>query len=415
MSEAEKVVRMTDDFSLPFCQLKLQMLFNAESGRNVGNGIVDVMFKAAVEDTRSKGSNWVGFVGLMSQDIIRQIRERAERALFSIPLFEEQLEAHGHPGTAKSLETAKLYLTIIEKLAYSVPEAGVQSVAPILVEKMDLLLHRLVIMQTNFNNVTMNRHGAATTQILQSRSNFERSLAFWFSAFLRMIVIHRSAFTMPSPAPRANGLQEQSRLLISILCISLARLPDSVIRLFPAADYFPHPIPSQGYRPCPGILLQTHALDVAASLIDTFPDEARQQCARFLKEKCPPFLQYQNDSRFIYLLGPMSDAAALNSLQAASLPSPAAGGSTPTPTPSSALPGAPSNPQPTAMTPAVTSASLSEGINCVASHLRLQYRGRAMGPYPVRPWELLEDAAPIVGVNDTAVNLKYFDARRVRA
>lgn len=270
-------------------------------------------------------------------------------------------------------------------------------------------------MQTNFNNVTMNRHGAATTQILQSRSNFERSLAFWFSAFLRMIVIHRSAFTMPSPAPRANGLQEQSRLLISILCISLARLPDSVIRLFPAADYFPHPIPSQGYRPCPGILLQTHALDVAASLIDTFPDEARQQCARFLKEKCPPFLQYQNDSRFIYLLGPMSDAAALNSLQAASLPSPAAGGSTPTPTPSSALPGAPSNPQPTAMTPAVTSASLSEGINCVASHLRLQYRGRAMGPYPVRPWELLEDAAPIVGVNDTAVNLKYFDARRVRA
>ncbi|KAE8139634.1 mediator of RNA polymerase II transcription subunit 12 [Aspergillus pseudotamarii] len=399
MSEAERVVRMTDDFSLPFCQLKLQMLFNAESSRTVGNGIVDVMFKAAVEDTRSKGSNWVGFVGLMSQDVIRQ---RAERALFSIPLFEEHLEAHGPSGTAKSLETAKLYLTIIEKLAYSVPEAGVQSVAPVLVEKMDLLLHRLVIMQTNFNNVTANRHGAATTQILQSRSNFERALAFWFSAFLRMIVIHRSAFTAPSPAPKLNGLQEQSRLLTSTLCISLARLPDSVIRLFPAADYFPHPIPSQGYRPCPGILLQTHALDVAASLIDTFPDEARQHCARFLKERCPPFLQYQNDSRFIYLLGPMSDAAALNSLQAASLPSPAAGGSTPTPTPP-------------AITPAGTSASLSEGINCVASHLRLQYRGRVMGPYPVRPWELLEDAAPIVGVNDTAVNLKYFDARRVRA
>ena len=75
MSEAEKVVRMTDDFSLPFCQLKLQMLFNAETGRNVVNGIVDVMFKAAVEDTRSKGSNWVGFVGLMSLDVIRQVRK----------------------------------------------------------------------------------------------------------------------------------------------------------------------------------------------------------------------------------------------------------------------------------------------------------------------------------------------------
>jgi mediator of RNA polymerase II transcription subunit 12 len=228
-------------------------------------------------------------------------------------------------------------------------------------------------------------------------------------------VIHRAAFSASSLAPKPSGLQEQSRLLISIFCISLARLPDRVIHLFPAADYFPHPIPSQGYRPCPGILLQTHALDVAASLIDTFPDEARQQCARFLKEKCPPFLQYQNDSRFIYLLGPRSDTAALNSLQPASLPSPAAGGSTPTPTPSSALPSGPSNAQTSAIAPTGISNGLSEGVNCVASHLRLQYRGRVMGPYPVRPWELLEDAAPIVGVNDTAVSLKYFDARRVRA
>ncbi|KAE8350277.1 mediator of RNA polymerase II transcription subunit 12 [Aspergillus coremiiformis] len=413
ISEAEKVVRMTDDFSLPFCQLKLQMLFNAESGRNGGNGIVDVMFKAAVEDTRSKGSNWIGFVGLMSQDVIRQIRERAERALFSIPLFEEHPD--GTTNNSKSLETAKLYLTIIERLSYSVPDAGVQFVGPVLVEKMDLLLHKLVVMQTNLNNVTTNRQSTATSQVLQSRPNFERALAFWFSALLRMIVIHRAAFNMISLAPKPSGLQEQSRLLISILCISLARLPDNVIRLFPTADYFPRPMPSQDYRPCPGILLQTHALDVAASLIDTFPDEARQQCARFLKDKCPPFLQYQNDSRFIYLLGPMNDSASLNSLQPASLPSPVAAGSTPTPTPSNSLLGGPPNPQTLSLAMAGPSTGLSEGINCVASHLRLQYRGRVRGPYPVRPWELLEDAAPIVGVNDTAVSLKYFDARRVRA
>ncbi|KAE8151928.1 hypothetical protein BDV25DRAFT_151988 [Aspergillus avenaceus] len=415
LSEPEKVVRMTDDFSLPFCQLKLQTLFNAESNGNTGNGIVDVMFKAAVEDTRAKGSNWVGFVGLMSQDVVRQIRERAERGFFSIPLFEDRLDAHAPSAAqgAKSLETAKLYLTIIERLAYSVPESGVQSVAPILVEKMDLLLHKLVIMQTNLNSVVANRQGTATSQMLQYRSYFERALAFWFSALLRMIIIHRAAFTAQSLAPKPSGLQEQSRLLTSILCISLARLPDNVIRIFPTADYFPHPVPSQGHRACPGILLQTHALDVAALLIDTFPDEARQQCARFLKEKCPPFLQYQNDTRFIYLLGPMSDAPSLNNLPPASLPSPAAGGSTPTP--SSNLSGGLSNTQTPAVAPTGISTTLSEGVNCVASHLRLQYKGRVMGPYPVRPWELLEDAAPIVGVNDTAVNLKYFDARRVRA
>lgn len=227
-----------------------------------------------------------------------------------------------------------------------------------------------------------------------------------------MIVIHRSAFNVSGLVPKAT-VQDQSRLLVSIFCVSLARLPTNVLRLFPSADYFPHPIPSEGYRPCPGILLQTHALDIAASLIDTFPDESRQQCTRFLKEKCPPFLQFQNDSRFLYLLGPIPDGGSSNVPPPASLPSPAAAAaSTPTPTPSGNLPMGSTNSQ-----ASTTASSLPTGISedSVVSRLRLQYRGRTLGPYPVRPWELLEDAAPIVGVNDTAVNLKFFDARRIRA
>ncbi|KAI9927995.1 hypothetical protein ASPWEDRAFT_42159 [Aspergillus wentii DTO 134E9] len=414
MSEAERVISMTNDFSLPFCQLKLQVLFNAESGEEIGNGIVDVMFKAAVADSRAKKSNWAGLVSLMSQSAVRQIRERAEKGFFSVPLFENSADDHSSStaDNSSSLETAKLYLTIIEELAYSIPEAGVSSIAPILVEKMDFLLHRLIIMQTNFSNFAENRHGVAADKAIQSRSNFERTLAFWFSALLKMVVIHRSAFnTSPSLAPKPNSLQDQSRLLISIFCISLSRLPDNALRLFPTANYFPHPVQPESYRPCPGILLQTHALDVAASLIDTFPDEARHQCTRFLKEKCPPFLQHQNDSRFLYLLGPVADTTSLNPSQPASAPSPAASGSASTPTPSGNLPGGTSALQ----QPVAPLSGMSETSNCVASRLRLQCRGRVIGAYPVRPWELLEDAAPIMGANDTAVNLGYFDARRIRA
>lgn len=65
---------MTSDFSLPFCQLKLQMLFNAASGEEVKDGVVDVMFKAAVADSRSNRSNWIGLVALMNQDAVRQVR-----------------------------------------------------------------------------------------------------------------------------------------------------------------------------------------------------------------------------------------------------------------------------------------------------------------------------------------------------
>ncbi|KAF7125224.1 hypothetical protein CNMCM5793_001333 [Aspergillus hiratsukae] len=416
ISVAEKVIELTNDFSLPFCQLKLQLLFNAEAKGDVRNEIVDVMFKAAVADSRSRRSNWVGLVRLMSHDAVRQIRERAEKNFFAIPLFEEPPDGCSSfaADNSSSFETAKLYLTIIEKLAYSIPDAGSQAVVPVLAEKMDSLLQRFTSMQTYYSGAAELSHGIDAEQMIRSRAQFERALAFWFSALLRMIVLHRTAFSVPSAALRPSAVPEQTRLLISIFCITLARLPDNVLRLFPTADYFPHSMRAGDCRPCPGILLQTHALDVAASLIDTFPDEARHQCARYLREKCPPFARVQNDSRFLYLLGPLGDSPSSNLTLPVSLPSPAASGSTPAPTPSGNLSGGPSYSQQPALVTSGVPTGLPDGLNCGASHLCLQYRGRAIGAYPVRPWELLEDAAPIVGANDTAVSLGYFDARRVR-
>ncbi|KXG45781.1 Mediator complex, subunit Med12 [Penicillium griseofulvum] len=405
LSKVEKLACMTDDFSLPFCQLKLQVLFHADSGSEDRTNIVDAMFKTAVSDCRAHRLHWVELVALMSPDAVRQIRERAEKEFFSIPLLEEPIgEIPGSPDKLGSLETAKMYLTIIEELASSIPDSGAPSVAPVLVEKMDSLLHKII---------TMHSSAPAKGMTNTSRANFERALAFWFSALLRMIVLHRSAFAQPPAALKTNPLHEQLRLLTSIFCIALSRLPGDVLRLFPAADYFPHPAPAEGFRPCPGILLQTHALDVAASLIDVFPEEVRQQCARFLKEKCPSFVPFMNDSRFLYLLGPMIDQYSANAQQV-SAPSPAASGSTPTQSPALfSIVGSS-----TAQQSVPAASGLSTGLpdsNCMANRLRLQHRGRVVGPYPVRPWELLEDAAPFLGVNDTAVNLGFFDARRVRA
>ncbi|KAL3472657.1 hypothetical protein BJX99DRAFT_272789 [Aspergillus californicus] len=416
-SQAEKVILMNNDFSLPFCQLKLQLLFNAKAGNDVKNNIVDVMFKAAVADSRSKRSHWVGLVNLMSQDAARQIRERAESSFFSVPLFDESLDDPSASATStdpSSIENAKLYLTIIEKLAHSIPEAGVQSMAPLLVERLDLLFQKLITMQTSSNGFPETRHLISSGPVAHTRFNFERSLTFWFSALLRMTVLHRAAFNTPTSLGTKTGLQDQTRLLISIFCISLASLPDNIIRLFPTTNYFPHAVQAQNPRACSGILLQTHALDVAASLIDSFPDEARYHCGRFLKEKCPPFLKFQNDRRFLYLLGPMADIT-LGSQIPATASSPAAGGSTPTPTPSGNFPSASSNQAQPMVSSVGFFPGLSENASPAADHLRLQHRGRIVGPYPVRPWELLEDAAPIVGVNDTAVSLKLFDTRRVKA
>ena len=95
---------MIDDFSLPFCQIKLQMLFNSESKGEIKNGNMDAVFKAAVADPGAKRSHWVDLVALMSQDAVRQVgdiaiihstvltpidsRASRERVLFNVTLGE---------------------------------------------------------------------------------------------------------------------------------------------------------------------------------------------------------------------------------------------------------------------------------------------------------------------------------------
>lgn len=242
--EVEKLASTADDFSLPFCQLKLQVLFHEDSASEDRNSIVDAMFKTAVADSRAQKPHWVDLVALMSPDAVRQIRERAEKELFSIPILEEN-DTRGASQNPVSLETAKLYLAITEELASSIPDSGAPSVASTLVEKMDSLLHKILAMQSNQSHVSEHHTGPVDGQ---GRSTFERSLAFWFSALLRMVVIHRASFTQPSPNLKANTSQEQCRLLTSIFCIALSRLPGDVLRQFPGADYFSRAGPVEDYR-----------------------------------------------------------------------------------------------------------------------------------------------------------------------
>jgi mediator of RNA polymerase II transcription subunit 12 len=76
LSEAESTINMADNFSLSFCQMKLQMLFNTEAGDDVRNSIVDVMFKSAVVDVQAGRTHWLDLVTLMSQEAVEQVSYR---------------------------------------------------------------------------------------------------------------------------------------------------------------------------------------------------------------------------------------------------------------------------------------------------------------------------------------------------
>ncbi|CRG82980.1 Mediator of RNA polymerase II transcription subunit 12 [Talaromyces islandicus] len=406
LSEAESTINMADNFSLPFCQMKLQMLFNTEAGDDVRNSIVDVMFKSAVADVQAGQTHWLDLVTLMSQEAVEQVRQKAENSFFAVAQSDSSLDGASDVDRSAIHGNAKVYLSIVDGLADSIPEGGVPSIGPVLVEKMNTLLQKLIMIQMTCRNLREDPSSVEHEQIARTLSICEESFLFWFTAMLRMVKIHRAAFDQPwSPTlQRPNALLDQSRLLVSICCLALSPLN---LTSRPPVGMSSVSISAVEQKARVGNTIQTYALDIASSLIDTLPDEARVQCARFLKERCPPFLHVQNEPRLLYLFGPVSDVI-LSSNQSVSGSSPAPSGAI-----SSAL--TPSANPPAANTGVVAApAGISEDPNSMANRLRVQSRGRVVGPYYLRSWELLEEAAPVVGANDTAVDLNFFGARKAK-
>lgn len=299
---------------------------------------------------------------------------------------------------------AKVYLSIVDGLAYSIPEGGVPSIGPVLVEKMNTLLQKLIMIQMTCRNLREEPGSVEHEQISRTLAICEESFLFWFTAMLRMVKIHRAAFDQPwSPTlQRPHALLDQSRLLVSICCLALSPLN---LTSRPPVGTSSVSMTALEQQARVGNTIQTYALDIASSLIDTLPDEARVQCARFLKDRCPPFLHVQNEPRLLYLFGPVSDI----------IPTSTQSGSSPAPSGAMSSALTPSANPPSANTGVVAApAGISENSNSMANRLRVQSRGRVLGPYHLRPWEMLEEAAPVVGANDTAVDLNFFGARKVR-
>ncbi|EEQ90847.2 hypothetical protein RJZ56_002888 [Blastomyces dermatitidis] len=441
---AEETIESINDFSLPLCLMKLRLLFGFECDSNVKKRIYDVVFETAKSNMRKGQSHWIDVVGSLHADAAKEIRQRAEEQLLSHVLTSDSLptsptsESNTPPGFNVS---ALVCLRIVEDLSFSIPETGSPSLCPTLIEKMNMILHRITTLENNLMEANISQDNDHATAIRQAHVVQQSSvIAFWFSVLLRLIAIHRSRFA-PGTLSKSD-LADQTRLLISINCIALSRT------LSPKAPACPRPFPSTSpltlttplQEPRPhfpfhvtdtGIStsLQIQALDVAATLLDSIPDDYRHQCARFLRDRCPPFLHPQNDPRLLFLLGPLAaDNQPSPTTTQSSQQQP--GGSTL----SQANPGTPGTPATPLVVASVGATAASQSSqqfqggnsynaatfnpfddqNSIVGKLRVQQRGRIAGPYPLRPWEMLEESAPVIGVNDTAVNLGWFAARRIR-
>jgi mediator of RNA polymerase II transcription subunit 12, fungi type len=74
LSSVEHAINCVNIFSLPFCQLKIQLLFNSGDGENFKQRISDVMLKAAVADIQSGRTNWLDLAAVMRDEVVQEVR-----------------------------------------------------------------------------------------------------------------------------------------------------------------------------------------------------------------------------------------------------------------------------------------------------------------------------------------------------
>ena len=253
----ERVLGLADDFSLPFCQLKLTSMFNAPprsemvSEENIAERL-QAFDKAIDSAVAAENTTWTSIVPLLDISIARHLRTRAETSFLS--LFPSPKTISEDISCAESnLKQATGFLYIVDATAYSISKPSSTST----------LASEIV---TTFNN---------SWQLISSaqKQNPEFKdvvITKWLPLLLSFTTIHASAFEATK-----SGYEYRARTLLALAAILLELLALESISPLVA-------------------LLIDRTFDLGLLLVDLLPDDMRQQCIRGLRDTT-------SNSRIIYL------------------------------------------------------------------------------------------------------------------
>jgi mediator of RNA polymerase II transcription subunit 12 len=252
----QKVLSLADDFTLPFCLLKLSsMLSTAESNSANSEGGVSShvqAFDRAIEMAVATGNTtWTCIVPLLDISIAQHLRSRAETQFLS--LFPSPKTTDGIINMPERVKQAENLLYIIEATAYSIlmppPNSTLSSE-----------------MVTTFNNTwqlisIVNIHNTELKEVMLHK---------WLPLLLSFATIHSSAFEL-----NKAGNESRARTLLALAAIIL-----ELQALEPMA-------------PVISAMIE-RAFDLGLQLVDLLPDDMRQQCIRGLRDTT-------SDPRIAYL------------------------------------------------------------------------------------------------------------------
>lgn len=274
-----ELVKITNDLSMPFCRIRLQIWAAANSLSSLterSEAVIDSLFGLA----KSRRDNaWIYFTTALGPEAACRLREKAEEAFFALPIF----SGPGRQSMASSFKTcieqANNYLRVIAQTASSIPAGGVQAIFPTLIERFAVVLRGLIAVKApvSHDNVRQPTSHPASPIEESTPGNLEHLTAY-LTLLLQMTSIHRGACVSrgeprSSPiAPPKQNQQDLVKMLVLLTNIALHPLLDRV-----------HGVVS-------------HIFDVAATIVDDASDDVRMLCARILKDK-------MRDPRAEYLFG----------------------------------------------------------------------------------------------------------------
>lgn len=351
----DQVFELTNDFTLPFCQLKLALSLSLADQNNAGTtdriqSHLELFAKAMDNAIDVKNISWTGMLSSLSPEITHQLKSRAQaRFLDMLPSLNNDRLSDKVPE--HDLQMANNLLTVMDAIIRGGSMGRPPQMTGAMADKLADLWEVLC---------AQSAEPASKTAVLQH----------WLPSLLSFITLHTSTFDSSR-----EGFAIRAKIVIT-----LAGILQAITSMPPTIDLVLHSSMTS---------IQTRIFDLACLLADSLSDEVRSQCIRLV-----PSSAFTTQLRYI-LSHPCCSATENPMLCVREKPPPP-------PTTARAAQGFPAA--------ALLGTPLSLWGGGVAAGGAVT--GEKLTPFVVRRWEMLNEPTPTVGENDTAIALGMFEARR---
>lgn len=236
----EMILNLANDFTLPYCQIKLASMFAMEDAsmkdkEEEGTDRLSALDNAIEEAVAAHNTSWTCIVPLLEPSIAQHLRRRAETDfLATFPSPKVSNADHG----ISQVQRAKNLFTIVEATSSTPPSPG------------STLANETV---TTISNIWQ------LLSATQNSTQKEQITTHWIPLLLAFITLQSNLFE-----PTKAGHEARAKALLSLAALMLE-------------------LDSQNPKTASTLSLVEKIFDLALYLVDALPDDIRQHCIRSLQ------------------------------------------------------------------------------------------------------------------------------------